>query len=74
MAVDGKSDMDPTCDECGSRFYASSSPMVSLCPECARRTYGTPPCPHVMVNDRCRICGWDGSVSDYIKAKRNKQS
>lgn len=55
-----------TCDECGSGYYASSSPMASLCPDCSHHLYGYPNCAHVMVAGRCETCGWDGSVSPYV--------
>ena len=61
---------NPQCDECGSRYIADRSAMASLCPECAHRLYGYPPCPHVMVEGRCADCGWDGSVSDYLAGRR----
>ena len=56
------------CDECGSRFLASSSRMQSLCPECASVLYGYENCKHVFQNGRCTRCLWDGSRSDYIQS------
>jgi hypothetical protein len=41
--------------------------MEALCPECAHRLYGYPECGHEMAGGRCAKCGWDGSVSDYVK-------
>lgn len=55
------------CDECGSEFYAGSSKMKGLCPECANVLYGYPKCDHIIDNKRCTICYWDGSKSEYIK-------
>lgn len=57
---------DGTCDECGSTYVATSSVMTALCPECAHHLYGYAACRHRMVAGRCEICGWDGSVSDYV--------
>lgn len=54
-----------TCDECGSLYFADTSRMDSLCPECAHLLYGYEPCVHTFVNGRCSRCHWDGSVSDY---------
>jgi len=58
----------PTCDECGSAFIAGTSRMEALCAECAHHLYGYPACEHRMANGRCETCGWDGSVSDYIRS------
>ena len=64
------------CDECESSYVDGTSAMASLCPECAHRLYGYPPCEHEMVaveaggGSRCRRCGWDGVVSDYLKARK----
>lgn len=57
---------DKICDECGSAYRNSASLMAALCPECAHQLYGYAACGHEMVAGRCRICGWDGSVSAYI--------
>ncbi len=54
------------CDECKSDFFAAMSPMSTLCPECAYRMYGYPPCAHEFVGGLCARCGWDGSVSAYL--------
>ena len=55
------------CAECGSIFYIHSSKMKSLCPECSHYLYGYNKCDHEMKNGRCKLCYWDGSVSDYIQ-------
>jgi predicted RNA-binding Zn-ribbon protein involved in translation (DUF1610 family) len=55
------------CAECGSAYVAARSGMAGLCPECAHWLYGHPNCDHEMVGGRCSKCGWDGSVSDYVK-------
>jgi predicted RNA-binding Zn-ribbon protein involved in translation (DUF1610 family) len=58
---------EPTCDECGSRFVADRSATAGLCAECAHRLYGYPPCAHVFADGRCAHCGWDGSVSAFLR-------
>ena len=55
------------CDECGSGFYAGSSKMKSLCPQCASALYGYPACEHIFKDGRCILCNWDGSTSDFLK-------
>ena len=57
------------CNECGSTYYADTSPMRSLCPECAHILYGYPSCKHIFVNKRCQKCHWDGSHSAYAKSR-----
>ena len=59
------------CDECDSQYYASQSKMESLCPNCAHYLYGYENCPHKMKNNKCEICGWDGSVSTFITNLKN---
>lgn len=56
------------CDECGSTYVAVASRMARLCPECAHRLYGYPPCPHAFEDGRCTRCGWNGVRSTYIEA------
>ena len=53
-----------TCEECSSRYYSERSEMPSLCPECAHRLHGSPPCSHRFVDGRCELCYWDGSLPD----------
>lgn len=55
-----------TCEECGSKYYAMSSKMQSMCPECASILYGYDNCNHVFKGGRCIKCFWDGSRSNYI--------
>jgi hypothetical protein len=55
------------CDECRSDYFAHFSYMAALCPECAHLLYGYPECVHEFVGDRCRLCFWDGSRSEYTK-------
>lgn len=59
------------CDECGSDYFADSSQMAKLCPECAHLLYGHPPCAHSFDHRRCTACGWDGSRSDYLRSRLN---
>ncbi len=56
------------CDECGSKYLASTSQMQSLCPECASIFYGYENCQHEFQNGRCSKCLWDGSRSRYIQS------
>lgn len=58
------------CDECGSDYLAAASQMASLCPECAHWLYGYPRCAHEVRQGRCSKCGWDGSVSAYLRGLR----
>lgn len=58
---------EPECDECGSTFIAARSAMSGLCAECAHQLYGYPACAHDFENGRCRHCGWDGSVSEFLR-------
>jgi hypothetical protein len=61
-------DTEPQCDECGSNFIAASSAMAGLCAECSHQLYGYPPCTHDFKNGRCALCGWDGSVSEFLNS------
>ena len=65
-------DIEKRCDECGSDYFAASSVMASLCPECSHVIYGKPACIHVFNNNRCSKCGWDGSASDYVLLLRSR--
>ena len=58
------------CDECGSNFFPPASIMDGLCPECEHHIYGYENCDHNIVGVSCEKCGWDGSVSDYVKSLR----
>ena len=55
------------CNECGSEYYAGSSIMKSICPECAHALYGYPNCSHVFDNGRCMLCYWDGRKSKFVE-------
>jgi NMD protein affecting ribosome stability and mRNA decay len=56
------------CDECGSDYIAAASQMSRMCPECAHWLYAYPRCPHEFELGRCSRCGWDGSVSAYLRS------
>jgi len=62
----------PRCDECGSPFFAGSSPMVALCPECAHWLYGYANCEHQISDGACHRCGWDGAVSAYVESRKRR--
>ena len=55
------------CDECVSTYFADSSKMMQLCNECAFQLYGYPQCEHEFDQQCCSKCGWDGSVSAYLR-------
>src|SRR5437762_9950435 len=65
--AEGQEPVTKPCDECGSIYFAAASSMSQLCPECAHHLYGYRNCSHSFVNERCSLCGWDGSRSSYIK-------
>ncbi len=60
-----------TCDECKSTYYADTSKMSALCPECAHALYGYPNCEHSFEladgSERCTWCGWNGRRSRYVR-------
>jgi hypothetical protein len=60
------------CDECGSDYFAAASPMSQLCPECAHWLYGYPRCAHEFIGGRCFRCGWNGSVSEYVRGLQGR--
>ena len=60
------------CEECGSAYRAATSQMASLCPECAHWLYGYPPCCHEFAAGRCTRCGWNGSVSEYLRQLQSR--
>jgi len=55
------------CDECGSDYFGAASSMAQLCPECSHWLYAIPGCCHKFTDGRCSNCGWDGSVSEYVR-------
>ena len=60
------------CDECKSEYYADSSKMRNLCPECSHILYGHENCDHQFVNGRCLKCFWNGNASEYIKKLKDQ--
>jgi hypothetical protein len=58
-----------SCDECESHYFAVTSYMDKLCPECASLLYDYPNCEHVFVDGRCEICAWDGSRSEFLRTR-----
>ena len=62
------------CNECGSEYYAGSSIMKSICPECAHALYGYPNCSHVFDNGRCMLCYWDGRKSKFVEGLEKPES
>lgn len=66
----GMSEDSKICDECGSSFRAEAAKMAGLCAECAHWLYGYPACAHEFAEGRCVACGWDGSVSDYVRGMK----
>lgn len=56
-----------TCDECESSFFVPASKMSGLCPECAHYLYGYLNCNHIFSQKTCSECGWNGSISVYIR-------
>jgi len=54
------------CGECGSEFFVHMSRMHYICPECAHWIYDYDACAHQFEEGRCKLCYWDGSVSDNV--------
>jgi predicted RNA-binding Zn-ribbon protein involved in translation (DUF1610 family) len=67
----GKNKEIIVCAECKSEYFAHTSKMKNLCPECAHVLYGYENCDHQFQNGRCSRCYWDGSVSGYIKKMKS---
>ena len=57
------------CDECESEYFAASSKMIKLCPDCSHFLYDFENCNHIFENDRCINCHWNGKSSKYILSK-----
>ena len=55
------------CAECWSDYFADSSNMMELCPECSHYLYGYAACAHEMKSGRCTLCHWDGSSTPFIE-------
>lgn len=62
------------CDECFSEYFADSSEMGKLCPNCSRFLYGYPNCEHNFENGRCKNCHWDGSTTKFIANGKKRQT
>jgi hypothetical protein len=60
------------CVECKSEYYANTSKMTKLCPECAHQLYEHPRCFHKFENGRCTKCYWNGKTSEYILALKKR--
>ena len=63
-----------TCDECRSVYFAETSRMDALCPECSHLLYGYEACEHTFVDGRCSKCYWDGSISEYCRKLKEEGS
>ena len=61
-----------SCDECASEYYANTSNMSSLCPDCSHHLYGYPNCEHNFANGRCTKCYWHGESTDYIRGLKKE--
>lgn len=55
------------CNECESEYYADTSKMKHLCPNCSHFLYGYANCDHRMEHGRCTKCYWNGNTTEYIK-------
>jgi len=44
--------------------------MDALCPNCSHWLYRRSNCSHLFDVGRCTICHWDGSVSEFVAAKK----
>lgn len=62
------------CDECGSDYLVATSQMSHLCRECSHWLYGYPRCFHEFAGGCCSRCGWDGSVSAYLRTLQSHAS
>ena len=62
------------CSECESEYYADSSKMMNLCPDCSHYLYVYQNCNHDFKNGRCLKCYWNGTSSKYIQGLKNKES
>jgi len=54
------------CNECNSEYYANTSEMMKLCPNCSHYLYGYVNCNHDFKNGRCSKCYWNGANSEFI--------
>ncbi|MDF9796328.1 putative RNA-binding Zn-ribbon protein involved in translation (DUF1610 family) [Catalinimonas alkaloidigena] len=61
------------CDECYSEYYADTSRMGKLCPNCSHFLYGYDNCQHVFRNGRCEKCYWNGETTKFIESLKCKK-
>jgi len=61
-----------TCVECESEYYTDTSKMAALCPDCSHYLYGYENCLHVIENNRCKKCYWNGQSSEYVNKLKNE--
>lgn len=50
------------CDECKSEYFAETSKMMYLCPNCSHYLHGYENCNHHFKNGRCIHCYWNGKI------------
>ena len=62
------------CTECKSEYFAETSEMMQLCPDCSHYLYGYDNCKHEFKNKRCVKCYWNGESSDYLKDLKSKST
>ncbi|MGV3612387.1 MAG: hypothetical protein ACO1N0_15620 [Fluviicola sp.] len=55
------------CEECESDYFAKTSEMMSMCPDCSHYLYNYPNCVHEFENGRCIHCYWNGNTSEYLR-------
>lgn len=55
------------CIECESEYFADTSKMEELCPECSHILYDYENCNHIFKNGRCIYCYWNGNKSEFVK-------
>lgn len=61
------------CDECESEYYADTSEMRKLCPDCSHYLYGYPNCKHEFNSGRCTKCFWNGESTNFILGLKSKE-
>lgn len=61
-----------SCIECKSEYYATTSKMKELCPECAHQLYDHSRCFHKFENGRCTKCYWNGNTSEHLLEKKKR--
>lgn len=58
------------CDECESKYFADSSKMANLCPNCSHYLYGYKNCQHIFIDGRCINCYVDEKI--FIKMENTR--